>query len=151
MDHFTGSGSTSVPSPGSGGDKPPHTYLGVARSMLEGVTVLASAKAIPALNLVAGHALECMLKAYLTRDGKDRWSLRHHNLVRLWRKASCQGLRIASSPPEWVVSLNKLHNKPYRLRYPEGIQGTVGPNIQAMTTELASVLETVRAQLSSPP
>jgi hypothetical protein len=51
---------------------PPETYLGVAESMMAGVSVLAKhGIAGLALPLVAAHTLECALKAYLSRDGQD--------------------------------------------------------------------------------
>ena len=50
-----------------------HTYFGVAQSMMPGVKVLAAASPTSALALalVAAHVLECLLKAYLSRDGSD--------------------------------------------------------------------------------
>ena len=41
--------------------------------MMPGVKILAEAEptCAPALALVAAHVLECLLKAYLSRDGSD--------------------------------------------------------------------------------
>ncbi len=52
---------------------PPHTYFGVAESMMSGVNALAAASppSLLALALVAAHVLECLLKAYLSRNGSD--------------------------------------------------------------------------------
>jgi len=156
---MTGSGSSALPSPTFGGDKPPDTYLGVAQHMLEGVRVLAAAAVVPvpALNLLAGHAAECLLKAYLTRDGSQKTVAAvtvpaiRHDLEALWHEAVRHGLALAPSPPPWVVDLNTLHNRPFPIRYLEGpagrIQGMVGPNIDAMTTGLTALLDMVRAHL----
>jgi hypothetical protein len=131
---------------------PPHTYFGVAHSMMPGVKILATASpSCPlALYLVAAHVLECLLKAFLSRGGSDaalRDSTLHHDLSALWAMACAQGLRIPQSPPGWVDSLSDLHNRPYHLRYPTGVHGIVSPSPEPMTSDLAAFLEIVRAQL----
>jgi len=131
---------------------PPHTYFGIAQAMYPGVRQLASASPVYplALCLVAAHALECALKAYLSRDGVDsalREPALRHNLERLWREAAANGLKIASTPPEWVVCLSGLHDRPYYLRYSTGVHGIVSPGIEPMTTDLSNLVETVRAQI----
>jgi len=131
---------------------PPHTYLGVAESMMPGVKVLAAASPFPALALalVAAHVLECLLKAYLSRHGSDD-ALKNpdvrHDLEALWAMAFEQGLRIPRSPPDWVACLSGLHKSPYYLRYSTGVHGIVSPGAEPMTSELAALLEIVRAQL----
>jgi hypothetical protein len=50
---------------------PPHTYLGVASAIMPAVRLLAGtpeAGGIPH-SLLSAHALECLLKAYLSRKG----------------------------------------------------------------------------------
>ena len=131
---------------------PPHTYFGVAQSMLPGVKVLAAAKPLPALALafVAAHVLECLLKAYLSRGGSDA-ALKEkevrHDLTALWAMSFAQGLRIPESAPDWVKLLGGLHDSPYYLRYSTGVHGIVSPGAEPMTSELATLLETVRGQL----
>lgn len=51
----------------------PAGSLSIAQRMMPGVKVLAAASPLPALTLalVAAHVLECMLKAFLSRDGSD--------------------------------------------------------------------------------
>jgi len=132
---------------------PPHTYFGVAQSMMSGVKVLATASPSSplALSLVAAHVLECLLTAYLSRDGSDA-ALKdrnvRHNLNALWAMAFAQGLRVSQSPPSWVDCLSGLHDSPYYLRYSTGVHGIVSPGAEPMTSELAALLETVRGQLS---
>jgi hypothetical protein len=133
---------------------PPHTYLGVAQSMMPGVRILATASPSPALalDLVAAHVLECLLKAYLSRDGSDvglRDPNVRHNLKALWEMAFAQGLRVPQSAPSWVDGLSGLHKNPYHLRYSAGVHGIVSPSAEPMTSELTALLEVVREQLKS--
>lgn len=131
---------------------PPYTYLGVAQSMMHGVKVLATSTPLPALALalVAAHVLECLLKAYLSRDGSDK-ALKspdvRHDLNALWAMAFAQGLRIVELPPHWVNCLSCLQKSPYYLRYSTGVHGIGTPGVEPMTSELATLLEIVRGQL----
>ena len=73
MDPITGSASITLQPTTIVPAAPPHTYFGVAQSLLPGVKILAVASPCPALALalVSAHILECLLKAYLSRDGSD--------------------------------------------------------------------------------
>lgn len=131
---------------------PPHTYFGVAQSMMPGVTILAAASPSPPLALchIAAHVLECLLKAYLSKDGSDaevRNPKVHHDLDALWGMAFARGLRVPQSPPEWVDRLSGLHKRPYHLRYSTEVHGIVSPSPEPMASELRNLLETVREQL----
>ena len=131
---------------------PPHTYFGIAESMMSGVKVLAAASPSPALALtfVAAHVLECLLKAYLSKDGSDvavKDQKVRHNLNTLWAMAFAQGLRVPESPPCWADCLSGLHKPPYYLRYSTGVHGIVTPGVEPMTSELAALLEVVQEQL----
>ena len=131
---------------------PPHTYFGVAQSLMPGVKVLAGASPSPALALalVAAHVLECLLKAYLSKDGSDvavKDQNVRHNLNALWAMAFKQGLRVQELPPSWVDCLSGLHKSPYYLRYSTSIHGIVSPGAEPMASELAALLEVVREQL----
>jgi hypothetical protein len=98
---------------------PPRTLFGVAESMMPGVKVLAKASppCSSALALLAAHVLECLLKAYLSRNGSGA-SLKNpdvrHNLNRLWTMAFAQGLQI-TGPPNWADRLSGVHNNGQRL------------------------------------
>lgn len=131
---------------------PPHTYFGVAQAMMPGVAILAAAKpsSSRALCLVATHVLECLLKAYLPRDGSDaavRDQNVRHDLSALWQMAFDKGLPVAQSPPAWVDILSRLHKPPYHLRYSTGVHGIVSPAPEPMATELQVLLEMVRGKL----
>lgn len=131
---------------------PPHTYFGVAQSMMPGVKVLAAASQPSplALTLVAAHVLECLLKAYLSRNGSDaalRNSNVRHDLNALWAMAFAQGLRVPETPPSWADCLSSLHKSPYYLRYSTGVHGIVSPGAEPMTSELAALIEIVRGHL----
>jgi hypothetical protein len=131
---------------------PPYTYFGVAQSMMPGVTILAAASPSSplALCLVAAHVLECLLKAYLSRDGSDVGVKNpnvRHDLNALWGMAFAQGLLVPQSPPAWVDCLSGLHKHPYYLRYSTAVHGIVSPAPEPMASELRALFETVRRQL----
>jgi hypothetical protein len=149
--HITGSASISL-SVKIAPAAPPWTYFGVAESMIPGIRVLANPPtpgSVP-LALVAGHTLECLLKAYLSRKGDDRRLKKadvRHDLEALWAMAFSEGLSIPASPPNWVTCLAHVHREPYHLRYSTGIHGIVLPSPKPMVADLASLLDIVRAQL----
>ena len=108
------------------------------------------------LTMLGAHALECLLKAYLTRnDGtvdeqitKDLKDLEvRHNLNALWERASDDGLTVPRTPPDWVDHLSRLHKDPYPLRYFTGVQSLYTPPPEPMVTELSGLVETVKAAL----
>jgi hypothetical protein len=113
--------------------------------MIKGVRTLADAPtpSFLALALVAAHVLECILKAYISREGNDT-SLKkqeiRHNLNALWTLAHEQGLNIQQTPPDWVKILSHIHAAPYHLRYSTGINGISLPSAEPMTTELELLL-----------
>lgn len=131
---------------------PPHTYWGIADGLMPGVRTLADAgpsRALP-LAMIAAHALECILKGYLSRSGNDsavKQSSIRHDLVALWDRAVSAGLSVARTPPSWVSRLGELHNTPYYMRYSTGVHGLVLPPSEPMASELATLLELARAQL----
>ncbi len=143
----TSLGGATIASPG-----PPHTYLGVARSMLPGALLLAqSPNTSPmALALVSSHVVECSLKAYLSRDGSDsilRKPQIRHNLVGLCELARNEGLPIDSSPPNWVSRLGEVHGSPYFLRYSTGVNGIVLPNAESIANGARNLLTLVEKSI----
>ena len=129
---------------------PPHAYFGAAEAFMPGVRLLAAAgggTCVP-LTLLAGQTLECLLKAYLSKQGTPENDLKQHtvrhNLKELWVRANQSGLPIASVTPQWVECLSGLHNSPFYLRYPMGLNGLVLPGAQPMASELETLLEAVR-------
>ena len=129
---------------------PPHTYLGVATSLLPGLRALCTAPedCSVALALVAAHVAECSLKAYLSRAGSDaglREKKVRHNLELLWSRAQADGLGVDATPPGWLGVLHRLHDDPYPLRYARNIYGIATTSAQPMCGELEALLETVRA------
>ena len=133
---------------------PPDTYLGVAGHLLRDVKIFGEAVPPPGIGLpiLCAHALECTLKAYLSRDGDEaRVRARdvQHNLAKLWNMASEDGLRIPREPPEWVSQLGTLHDRPYHLRYSTRVNGIVSPVPALMTVGLAELLDLVHDQVQS--
>jgi hypothetical protein len=133
--------------------EPPYTYLGVAQNLFTGVKVMASATPIPthALSLVAAHTLECSLKAFLSKNGTDKelkGSKIRHNLLALWEKAVAEGLPSNMPPPGWVERLSQLHDRPYHLRYSEGVHGLVLPEPKELADGIEKLLELVQNNLN---
>lgn len=131
---------------------PPHTYLGMARTLLAGVQVLASvgSNTPVALAFVAAQVTECALKAHLSRSGNDKRlknpALRH-DLKALWQLAYTEGLPLSEKPPAWLVTLSGLHSTPYYIRYSTGVHCLVTPAAEPMATELAAIVELVAHHL----
>jgi hypothetical protein len=68
--------------------------------------------------MLASHGVECLLKAFLTRNGETKRATRTHNLSDLWALAMADGLEAESSePPHWISGLSLIHASPYALRY----------------------------------
>ena len=128
---------------------PPHTYLGIARALVRGVRPLATAPncALP-LAFVSAQAVECMLKAALSKDGNDG-PLKHpnvgHNLGELWTRAHAAGLGISAASPDWLRILASLHGRPYHLRYSTGVHALGLPPVEPMCTEVEQLLALVEA------
>ncbi len=148
--HATASGTVGKVTAAPAG--PPHTYLGMARSHMSGVTLLASG--VPgtslSLTLVAGFVAENALKAYLSRTGNDAKVRKlgvRHDLVKLWSLAYGDGLPISAKPPDWLEHLGKLHGPPYIGRYSTGVHGMVTPAAQPMTMELEALVDLVAKNL----
>jgi hypothetical protein len=132
-----------------------HTaYFAAAEGFMRGARLLAKAEAppsdsAPALALLSGQILECLLKAFLSKVGgvreDDLKKKFGHELSKLWQCAETLGLPIGPVP-EWATSLNSLHADPYYLRYPRN--GLGFPNAQHnMMLKLTTLLETVRERM----
>ena len=131
---------------------PPRTYLGVADGLMPGIRILGDASPVPALPLtmLCAHALECILKAYLSRSGDDscvRKADVRHNLNKLWSMARDAGLDLPADLPQWVSLLGNLHGRPYYLRYSTGVHGLVLPPQAQMVVDLSELLNAVRIKL----
>jgi hypothetical protein len=136
-----------------GGDEPTLpwvSYLTVASSLMPGMQALDAndGNTHAAHALLCCHALECVLKAYLshtpTADLLQRPDIRH-NLNRLWQLSAETGLSIQADPPVWVQQLDFLHDKPYYLRYAKGVVGVAMPPPEPARSELARLLSVVEA------
>jgi len=127
-------------------------YFGVAQALMPGAQLLAANPSTSPIahSLLSAQILECLLKAFLSKNGATETELRKklgHNLAGLWQLASRLGLNIPQSPPAWVVCLNGLHDSPYYLRYAPGVHALVLPNLKVMSAELSALLETVRENI----
>jgi hypothetical protein len=128
-------------------------YMIVARDLLQTVEALSTLP--PNVSprgcaLIAAHALECALKAFLWHKGKKRiWTRKdHHNLVALWLIAYREGLSIPKEPPDWVTTLGSGHGPNFYFRYQEGepktvVHGGQTPALIPMAVELKNLIEMV--------
>jgi hypothetical protein len=137
---------------------PPHTYFGMAQSFLVGSQALGTEgpRTAVALAFLSAQTAECALKAFLSRSGdqgrlKDltRKPLRH-NLVALWSLACSEGLQAPATPPNWLVTLGRLHDEPYYLRYATGVHGLVTPAPEPMLSDLTALVDAIRGHLQVP-
>ena len=129
----------------------------VARDLLQGVEVLSTFP--PNIHprscaLIAAHALECALKAFLWHKGKTWKRKDQHDLVALWGMACKEGLNIPQVPPDWVAILSSGHGPNYYFRYQKGQGGTVvhigqTPALIPMTNGLKNLIEMVGVAVKS--
>jgi hypothetical protein len=109
---------------------------------------------------LAGHALECTLKAHLTRRGwsESRAADLGHDLKRLWQAARNDvGLPIAEQPSRWCSELSEIYASPCRIRYlmqrddkkkgPSGfgLNGIGTPPLGELVDEVIAVMKFVDA------
>jgi len=101
--------------------------------------------------LIAAHALECALKAFLWHKGRNKEIRAHdvqHNLVALWDMAYKEGLSIPQVPPDWVTILSSGHGPNFYFRYQRGKRKTVvhggqTPALIPMSVALKNLIEMV--------
>ena len=113
--------------------------LPAARFLVEGPSAVT-----PGLAFLCGHILESLLKAFLV--GSDTRPRKGHGLTGFWLDAVRRGLPLEPTPPPWAQALDRLHDNPYYLRYPRAHVFST-PAAEQMVSELARMLETVRASL----
>jgi hypothetical protein len=129
-------------------------YMIVARDLLPAVEALSTLP--PSIHprgcaMLAAHALECALKAFLSH--KEKNGLRgEHDLLKLWEMACKEGLNIPQVPRDWVTTLSWGHGPNFYFRYQEGVKVTTKhvtvdsgsyPALVSMTTALKNLIETV--------
>ena len=126
----------------------------VARDLLQGVEALSVVTHISSRScaLIAAHALECTLKAFLWHKGKKNEIRKHkiqHDLVALWHMAYKESsLGIPEVPPDWVAVLSSGHGPNFYFRYQEGkaktiVHGGQTPALIPMTIALKELIEIV--------
>ena len=100
-----------------------------------------------ASGMLAGHALECALKAHLAGVGVSENKLRKlgHDLEALWTRAQSSGLAIDPQVPSWCSVLNQTYSRPHLIRYPMKIHGIQTPHVDDMMAGVRAVLEIVES------
>jgi len=138
-------------------------YMIVARDLLQGVEALS---VLPNVSprccaLLAAHALECALKAFLWHKGKKteiRTRDVQHDLIALWNMAYEEGLNIPEIPPDWVATLSEGHGPNFYFRYQEGakvgkkatiVHGGSTPALIPMAAELKKLFKLVERAVKS--
>ena len=128
-------------------------YKIVACELLQGVEALSTLPNVSSRNcvLIAAHALECALKAFLWHKGKTKEIKKtgvRHNLVALWDMAYKEGLSIPQMPPDWCTILSSGHGPDFYFRYQKGqgktvVHGGQTPALIPMAVELKKLIEMV--------
>ena len=135
-------------------------YMIVARDLLQGVEALSAFPNISSRScaLIAAHALECAIKAFLWHKGKEK-EIRgrdvQHDLVALWNMAYKEkGLSIPQVPPDWVTTLSSGHKPNFYFRYKKGqgknvVHGGQTPALIPMRDALKNLIEMVELAIKS--
>jgi len=129
-------------------------YIIIARDLLQGVEALSTLQNIPSrcCALIAAHALECVLKAFLWHKGKKKEIRKtevQHDIVALWNMAYKEKtLSISEEPPDWCKILSSGHKPNYYFRYQKGtgktvVHGGQTPALIPMAVELKKLIEMV--------
>jgi hypothetical protein len=127
-------------------------YLAVAEAVVPSLQVLreSNLSEVPGA-LLAGHVLECLLKAVLAHNGVADAELKgaalRHDIGQLWQRAAQYLPNVATNAPDWAQVLGELHKAPYRLRYPVGVNGLVLPPPEQVAQELSELDRTVREHI----
>lgn len=135
-------------------------YKIVARELLQGVEALSTLPNVSPRNcaLIAAHALECALKAFLWHKGKTKEIRQNdvrHDLVALWIMAYKEGLSVPEIPPDWCSILSSGHGPNFYFRYQEGqgktvVHGGQTPALIPMAAELKKLIEMVELAVGHP-
>ncbi len=156
------SNSINISLPSFGISKPTQVdaYMIVARDLLQAIEALSTLKKISQRScaLLAAHALECTLKAFLWHKGKKK-EIRsrkvQHDLVALWDMAYKEkDLSIPKVPPDWCMVLSSGHGPNFYFRYQEGVrrtlvQGGQTPALIPMAVELKKLIKKVELAVKS--
>ena len=134
------------------------SFIIVASDLLKGVKALSTFQNIPPRScaLLAAHALECALKAFLCHRGKEEEILKKkdHNIEALWNMAHKEEpLDFPKVSPDWVKVLGLGHWRNLYFRYQEGkkdqegkktlVHGGQTPALIPMEVELRKLVEMV--------
>ena len=155
---MNGIGNVVLPTLKMAPNKPSRDYLAASRYLLIGAELLSqpgNEKAIAAWSHLVAQSLECVLKAYLVKQGitVEKLSIKpySHDLNKLWEETAARGLKVSAQPPSWCRTLNQTHGFPYILRYPMKINGFSIPPVSNTMTKLNKLIGQVAAVLRTAP
>ena len=132
-------------SPGAG-------LLAGARECSRAVSVLAHHSAgVGAIAILAAHAVELALKAFLRQGGWSDDQLRPmgHNLLDTWSAADEAGLALGAVP-SWVKILDRIHHQPFAGRYPTAHGEVATPHPSQLGFHLTELIEKVARTWHAP-
>ena len=124
-------------------------FAQVAESCLRGIDRLSEDAPHPleghSLAILAGHALECALKAFLVSHGMSATAVKDtgHDLKQLWTDACDRGLKVDLPTPTYIVDLNAIHGA-FNARYLEQLDAmSFGPDHAGAST-IRAILSQVK-------
>ena len=148
MANVTASVAASLPGLGVAPVTPADAFFGAAEQFLIGARILVGTPAGLAFTFVCGQVTENLLKAFLWWKGVAVEELKGklgHDLSGLRARAVAHGLTVEADEPPWFTLLDSLHDRPFLLRYPMGLNGMVMPPMTVVLNELEALLELARA------
>ena len=127
-------------------------YIERAREFQAAVQILCGEHGrhtLSAIGLLASHAIELALKAYLVKHGKTEKEIKNigHDLSLAWREAKNLGLRLQWDEEYTMQVLNLSHSVPYLFRYPiTGVaEGITAPEV--LNRHLETIITEVEINL----
>jgi hypothetical protein len=93
------------------------SFLDQAERYVDAAVLLAdAARSVDPIGLLASHAVELLLKAFLLHRGLEPGELKRvgRDLMALWCLAHGAGLPIDPEQPYWIRVLDLSHDWPYR-------------------------------------
>lgn len=112
-----------------------------ARDFLQGAEAISTLKVHPRnFAVLAGNALECMLKLYLLKKGVEYEEVKKcsHDLVRLWGRVSTESAGLFPEElPEPLKSIHSGHGKDMLFRY----QTIKGNRKAGVSDSVADIIE----------
>jgi hypothetical protein len=127
-------------------------YLDRAQEYFSAVEILAprlTADTIAPIGLLASHAIELGLKAYLLHIGRSERDLKKigHDLRKAWGEAAKAGLRVDLVHTFSVDVLSLSHDDPFLFRYPKSKNAVAITEPAEVCSAVKAIIEAVANQI----